>query len=135
MSLALKRVLQRHDTGCAIAAIAIVAKTSYNEVKKLTSKFHNNNNRSLYLSDIEMIQTLRRLGKRAYKRRDWDCRKHAILIFEWDPGHPDTYSHTIVWDPAFGGRFIDPGGRMCLYDWQNYLDLWKLSGKETIIVK
>lgn len=135
MPLALKKVQQKHSTGCGIAAVAIVARTNYEKVLKITSKFHKYDFYDLGLTDVEMVYALRRLGLRARLHNDWNYLKPAILLFDWEPEVSDTLTHAMVWDPAFGGRFLDPSGRAYDCDWQRNLKLWKQSGKETIIIK
>lgn len=135
MPLALKIVAQKHSTGCGIAVVATVARTSYEQVLKITSKFHKNDVFDLGLTDVEIIYTLRRLGLRARLHNDWNHRKPAILLFDWYPGQSDSETHAMVWDPAFGGRFLDPSGRAYDVDWQRNLKLWKRSGKETIEIR
>ena len=135
MPLALRNVVQQHSTGCAIAAVAIIARRSYYEVVKLTSKFHRNDAFDLGLTNDQIVYALKRLGMRARKHNDWNHRKPAILLFDWIPGDSDSETHAMVWDPAFGGRFIDPSGSAYDCDWQRNLKLWKQSGKETIEIR
>lgn len=136
----LKRVAQLNSFGCAAASVAMVAQVTYGKVmsKVLGSNWRRSNtDHGLYTS--QMIRLLRSefdMSVGFSRGFDFKSGSRAILfldnsiLFHAPPRH---FWHCIVWDPAFGGRIIDPGfsrSESRAY----YLDLWKRGGRETLIV-
>lgn len=138
------RINQRHWTGCAIAAIASVVGVSYEKVEararwlglikrrpKSIDLFDFGSRSidySIYFKDF--LKVIRSFGVKAVRRQGFDFSNHrAILVCKNDVA---SY-HCVVWDPAFGGRFVDPA-------WlepdprRTYISQWRRAGKETFII-
>lgn len=125
----IRRIEQEHCTGCAVACVATVAGVSYRQAVK--AAFGKPVVRhGLELTFDDMARALRKLGLSCRMGTDFRQRKlPAIMMFEW--WSTGDY-HCLVWDPAFGGRIIDPGYRNLGNDF--YWDHWKRSGREALVV-
>lgn len=112
----IRRVHQRDIYGCGVACVAMLAGVSYNHAKKaifgddlgglykLRGTDHEAIARGLFNLGLDCAQTKLTgpIGLRS-------LRKPAALMFRW----PNARSlvHCVVWDPAFGGRIVDPAYR------------------------
>ena len=103
----IRRVLQRHDDGCGIACVAMLAGVSYQEVcLKIFGDYQGD---ATSLDDLR--EALTSYGFRLPRRMTpfWEvCHtqvdQHALLAL--DPG-PDGMWHWAVWD-AHHRRILDP---------------------------
>lgn len=125
----IRRVEQLQDTGCAVACVAMVAGVSYTRAA-LHVKGRRHGDLSAYFT--EMARGLRSMGFTCRMGIDFRrTRRRAILMFEWRCC-PGDY-HCVVWDPSFGGRFVDPGYDRSLTH-QFYIDSWRRSGSQSLII-
>ncbi len=137
-------VNQRDYTGCAVACIAIVTGTTYSEAKRASRFVTGRQPRGeLHLTFPQIASTIRRLGFRCRYGTDFmEEKQRTILMFDWPaPYGPGT--HCVVWDPSFGGRFVDPGYRNLFSpSWSDsdprkgdfYLDCWRECGQESLMI-
>lgn len=125
----IRKVEQRHCSGCAVAAVAMVTGVPYD--RAITAAFGRRKDRNLELDFDQMMRAVRRLGFSCRMGTDWRAKKlPAILMFEW--WSTGDY-HCVVYDPAFGGRFVDPGyDRNLGADF--YLEHWRRNGRQSLVV-
>lgn len=125
----IRRVEQRHGTGCAVAAVAMVTGVTYD--KAVRAAFGRNKDRNLELDFDQITRAVRRLGLTCRMGADFRVKKlPAILMFEW---WSTGDFHCVVWDPAFGGRFVDPGYNRTLGQ-DFYLEHWRRNGRESLVI-
>ena len=132
----IRAVYQKHNTGCAVACAAMLAGVSY---KKALEAIHGKKNapRQKSATIAKMRKGLQQLGVKTRETgRFMQLKQPAIMMFEW-PQEPGLH-HCIVYDPAFGGRFVDPAGEpwWCqsgsMQDF--YLRAWRRSGRMSVAV-
>lgn len=129
----IRRVEQKHIQGCAIAAIASVVGSTYDHVMKKAfgERYYLIYDPSLYTNKI--IKLIRSFGLSVRKAKDFNKKLPAILMLNLHDGMGGDIFHCIVWDPAFGGRFIDPG-------WSEpesrryYYRTWNRGNRETLVI-
>ena len=126
----IRRIEQEHCTGCAVACVAMVAGIPYAKAVKVA--FGKSVVRhGLELTFDDMARSLRKLGFSCRMGTDFRAKKlPAIMMFEW---WSTGDHHCLVWDPAFGGRIVDPGYSRSLGN-DFYWDHWKRSGREALVV-
>ena len=123
----IRRVEQLHDTGCAVACVAMVTGISYTKAA-LHVKGRRSGNLAAYWS--EMMSGVRALGYTCRMGTDFRAKKlPAILMFRWF--NSDDY-HCVVYDPEFGGRFFDPSA--AAMGSQFYMEHWRRNGRESLVV-
>lgn len=141
----IKHISQKHTHGCAIASMAIVMGMDYDLVMKKSfpnwKDFYyfqdlglpdNNCRPALYTS--QMIKVIRSCGFSVKKSYGFDFGKQrAILFIDLSWGSAQDTFHCIVYDPAFGGRLIDPAFRQSEGK-RYYMERWKKANKETLII-
>lgn len=126
----IRRVKQPVSTGCAVACVAMVAGVSFDKAARAVKR---RTTGDLCASFAEMMQALRHMGFTCRMGSDFRARgQRAILMFEWDWA-PEVY-HCLVWDPAFGGRLVEPDGLISKMDYDYYWRLWRRSGREALVV-
>lgn len=133
-------VRQIDPCGCAIAAIASTIGNTYYDVKERANKLLKNNR--MYnecnptLCTPHMFKIIRSFGYSVNKTNNLNRKKRSILTLRlsgrWHGCGDDLY-HCIVWDPAFGGRFIDPASDIP-EDRNYYRRQWYRADKETLII-
>lgn len=124
----IRRVEQLHGTGCAVACVAMVTGASYTKAA-LHVKGKRTGDLSAYFS--EMARGIRALGFTCRMGPDFREKKcPGILMFEW---WTTGDFHCVVYDPRFGGRFVDPGYDRTLGP-DFYLEHWRRNGRESLIV-
>lgn len=132
-------VKQLDVQGCACAAIASVVGVTYHDVVERTKKLLGNRFCKDYpdLHTKSMIKVIRSFGFSVKKTTKFNRKKdRAILALKfsgrWYNDNQDSY-HCIVWDPAFGGRIIDPAWEIPEErNW--YRRMWYKANKETLII-
>jgi len=123
----IRRVEQIHGSGCAVACVAMVTGVSYTKAA-LAVKGKRTGDLAAYWS--EMARGIRDLGYSCRMGTDFRAKKlPAILMFRWFTS--DDY-HCVVYDPAFGGRFFDPG--LAGMGSQFYMEHWRRNGRESLVV-
>lgn len=126
-SFHIKYKKQQVSSGCAIACVAMIADVSYKEARKAVLGTSRGGH---YASFDQCIKGLKKLGILGKRSNSYNKNTPAILMFSWSYA-PDVH-HCVVYDPAFGGRFIDPAGS---HDGSRfYLQRWRRSGKETLVI-
>ena len=124
----IRRVEQIHGSGCAVACVAMVTGVSYTKAA-LHVKGRRTGDLSAYFT--EMARGVRSLGFTCRMGTDWRQKKlPAILMFEW--WSTGDY-HCVVYDPAFGGRFVDPGYDRTLGP-DFYMEHWRRNGRQSLVV-
>lgn len=125
---AIKRIEQLSSTGCAVACVAMATGVSYTKAA-LHVKGKRTGDLSAYFS--EMARGIRSLGFTCRMGADWHAKhQRAILMFEW---WSTGDFHCVVFDPAFGGRFVDPGYDRSLGP-DFYLNHWRRNGRQSLII-
>ncbi len=130
----IRRIRQKHNRGCACAAIATIIGVNYDTVMK--KAFGNywiyEPNPSLYTTDIMKI--IRYFGFSVKKTNEFNFdKRRAIIVLDLSSRWEPNIFHCIIWDPSFGGRFIDPAWKEP-EDRQYYKRMWRKANKETLIV-
>lgn len=135
-------VKQRHDYGCAIAAIAMVTGASYRDV--LRRAFPKGARRrpgpgrplDLGVTPKKMANLIRSYGLKVRlswgsHRTEEQLKTTAIMIFNWFPASDDVEGrHAVVWDPR-KGVVLDPAD-MDNLGLEFYVRRWVQSGCSTL---
>lgn len=131
-------VKQIHDRGCAIAAIAMVTGSSYQEV--LGRAFPQGYRRlkepgrayDLGITPHKMLKLVRSFGIKArlsYRRRV--LKTTSIMLFDWFPAYDRVEGyHAVVWVPR-KKKVLDPGWFKSLGP-EFYISRWADSGRTAI---
>lgn len=129
----IRRVEQKHVHGCAVAAIASVVGVSYEAVmRKAFGPYHYRvYNPGLYTTNI--IKLIRSFGLKVRKTNSLNKKLPAILMLNLRDGIGGDLFHCVVWDPAFGGRFVDPGWSEP-EDRKYYYRTWNQGKRETLVI-
>lgn len=139
MRLRPRRVVQQHDLGCAVAAIASLLGRPYREVLRRAWGDRPPSRRGLLrieLSAPEMARVLRQYGFAARVARPSRLpSRPSILLFDWRPRIDRCRgTHAVVYLPGRRPRVLDPStvqGRLPL---EFYLPRWLESGRQTLLV-
>ncbi len=103
----IKRVIQRHDDGCGIACVAMLANVSYRDA--CATIFGDQQGDATSLDDLRWAFRYYGLSTPERMIPFWECdytqlRQHAVLAL--DPA-PNGQWHWAVWD-ALRRRIVDP---------------------------
>ena len=104
----MKLIRQKHKSGCAIAALAMVANKEYDEIRNL---IYPNGTRVRGLSSNRIYTTLEKLNLNVkidilyLKHHKYNTLNNAILNIVTDNGT----RHAVVWDSK-AKKLLDPGG-------------------------
>lgn len=129
----IRRVEQKHVQGCAVAAIASVAGVSYETVMRKAFGPHHHRVFEPGLYTTNIIKLIRSFGLRVKKTDSFNKKLPAILFLNLLDYEGNDLFHCVVWDPAFGGRFIDPGW----IEPENrsyYRMAWHRANRETLVI-
>jgi len=118
--------------GCAVAAIAMLAGTSYEYAHNICFpqyNYDNDINFSRELSPIEINKALKKLKIKTIRTtqisKHWD--KPFMLGFDWASGGG---GHVVVWCPV-SRKFLDPGYKKTLRN-DIYIRGWRRGVRTTI---
>jgi hypothetical protein len=131
---ALMYVPQIDEDGCAVAAFAMLARTSYYKAGRVC--FPRNYNTSKAMSPNELASALRKFGVKTIRStqisRHWN--KPFTISFDWATAEG---GHFVVWCPV-ARKFLDPGYTKALRN-DIYLRGWRkairtMIGAEAIVL-
>lgn len=138
MPAPIKHVAQADFNGCAVACVAMACGVTYEQARRAAFPRRKvfRDDRSLWLSDPQVVRAIERLGFRTSMARTFRRhRRPAIISFEWEPGSR-SFAHSVVWDPA-QRRLLEPAEpdrHMHPDEELRYLDLWRRSDWAVIVV-
>jgi hypothetical protein len=129
-------VQQEHDSGCSIAAVAMVVGAPYRRILRelFPNKTYRNGRLQIALTSAGIRRSLRKYGIESYIDRPARLpRKPALLFFDWHEKEDGVRGFHVVIRTA-DGRFLDPNwNEPCEPDF--YMKRWRASGRETLVLE